>query len=274
MKNPPEKNLSKILWINPRGRAGGSFVSAIRIPDCSLKIKALKKPGSPSKRTPTRLPKSGKGSGRKTAQALDRGPLAAKRPLGDKRKSSRLLQNLKSLKRDELEQYFEKIRPQELLELFETSYASELVNFLLDLKKITCRKIFESAVRHGKKAYLDTIALYYYREYLTNPLPLEIESNRGESIPNYYAIIGVSKDAADFEIQDAAKLLIKAYQPENFPPQDRKMGMLRLNEIKEAFQQLRSDKRRHELEGLFPSIHYLYPRRDQTWMQMVQKLLP
>lgn len=187
-------------------------------------------------------------------------------------RNPRRLQTIKNLPAGEQEEYFERIELDELVSLLEESYPSDFANLLMDLKKYTCRRLLEMAVGHRKRAYLDTITLYYYKLYLTNPLPLEIVDTSGANIPNYHALLGVPRDATVAEIAEASRLLIHAFQPENFPAGDRRMSEIRLAEIRDAARNLKSDTRREELETLLPSIHYLYPRRELSWLGMVQRL--
>ena len=174
----------------------------------------------------------------------------------------------------ELEAHFEKITPDEVVKLFEESYPSDLVNLLLGLKRSTCRALFEMVTDHRRKAYLDTITLYYYKDYLTNPFPLELDATDGGSVPNYYAIVGMARDSSEDEIDEASKLLTRAFKPECFPPSDRKMGDVRYQEIKAAFDRLRSSKRREEVNRILPSINYFYPKRTESWLDMVQRFSP
>lgn len=188
-------------------------------------------------------------------------------------RTSKHIEALTALSPAERNEFFEKGDPERLCEVFEDSYPAELVNLLLDLKKATVRRFFE-VVRASKKRGLAELAtLYYYKDYLTNPLPLVIELESGESVPNYYAILGVPRDATDEDLKTAYRLLVKAHAPDAFPPDMRKSGAERLADIKDAFQHLKSPKRRQKADRLLPNINYLYPRRDQTWLDAVQRLI-
>jgi hypothetical protein len=190
-----------------------------------------------------------------------------------RRRDSKVLQSILARSRGDQELYLEVIGEEELLELFETSYPSELANLLLDLKKFTCRRLLETVVARRKRTHLDTITLYYYKDYLTSPLPLVVHGMNGQRVPNYYAIIGLPRDASDEEVHEASKLLIKAFQPESFSAAERETGQRRLEEIQDAYQHLRNGKRRQETDMSLPSNNYLYPRREQSWWNMVQRLL-
>ena len=191
-----------------------------------------------------------------------------------KRKNPQLVQNLLLLSTAEIEEHFERLDEEELFRLFDDSYTSDLVNILLGLKKSTCKRIFELATSHRKRAYLDAITLYYYKEYLSNPFPLELNGLDGNTTPNYYAIVGVARDATEEEIEMASKLLIKAFKLDSFPPSDRKLGDIRGKEIKAAFERIKTPKRRLEVNQILPSINYYYPKRSDSWLDMVQRFSP
>jgi len=189
------------------------------------------------------------------------------------RKSTRLLNNLAAQGQASCESYFESAPAEEILRLFEESYCSSTVNFLLDLKRSTAKRIFETVVRLKKKTYLGVISLYHFKEYLTNPLPMEVEGESGRRIPNYYSIIGLPREATGDDIRLAHKLLVSSFSADSFPPSDRKAGEERLRELNEAFDVLRNPKRRKEYDDTLPNINYLYPRRDQAWIESVTKLI-
>ena len=191
-----------------------------------------------------------------------------------KRRNPRLVQNILSLRPIERESHFEEIGDEELVNLFENSYPSELVNIFLGLKPSTCRRVFEIAIKHRKRAYLDVITLYYHRIYLVNPFPLDLRALNGEQVPNYYAILGVSKDATAGEIEVAAKLLLKAYQAESFPPSNRKVSDQRLEEIKDSFSQLKTTESRQVTDRRLPAIPYYYPRREPAWLELMPRFIP
>jgi hypothetical protein len=205
-------------------------------------------------------------------KSLERKATAKAAPiLAVKRKNPRVLQAIQHLSPAAQEEFLEKISPEEAIKLFDQSYPSDLVNLLLGLKKSTCRRLFEIVTAHRRKAYLEAITLYYYKDYLTNPLPLEIGVHDGRSVPNYYALVGMARDASRDEIENASRLLLRAFQPECFAPADRKMGDLRYREIKSAFDRLLSHERRGQVDRLLPSINYIYPKRSQSWFDMVLK---
>lgn len=190
------------------------------------------------------------------------------------RRSSRLVTSLLALSPLEREQHFDSIQEEELIKLFSQSFPSDLVNLFLGLKPSTCRRLFEVLINHRKKAYLDTITLYYHKSYLINPFPLDLRGTDGHQLPNYYAILGLSRDATEWEIDTAAKLLLKAYQSDSFPPGDRKLGDTRRGEIKESFTHLRTLKFREVADRKLPANNYYYPRRDQSWMEAMQRFMP
>jgi hypothetical protein len=160
-----------------------------------------------------------------------------------------------------------------LLEVFDTSYEDDLVNVLLDLRKSVVKGVFEALAAARKRVAAAVATLYYYKEYLTNPLPLEVSTESGESIPNYYAILGIPRDASDEELKGAFRLLSRAYDPESCPPAAREAVEGRLEEIRRAFDQVKAPERRARADQLLPNVSYLYPRRDQTWFEAVQRLL-
>lgn len=211
---------------------------------------------------------------RRTAATAVRSPATGESSSTAKRRNPRLIQNLLLLSSSDLDKHFEKATPDDIVKLFEQSYPSDLVNVLLGLKRSTCRRLFEVATDHRKKAYVDTITLYFYKDYLTNPFPLELDGQDGSAMPNYYALVGMARDASGEEIDEAWKLLMKAFKPTCFPPTERKMGDIRCKEIKAAFERLRSPSRRQEVNRLLPSINYFYPKRAQSWLGMVQRFSP
>ncbi len=161
----------------------------------------------------------------------------------------------------------------ELLKLFLESYTGDLVSVLLDLKRSLVKHIFSGLAREHKRAIAEAVILYHYKDYLTNPVPMKIGISAGISIPNYYAILGVSRDAVEGDIKAAHRLLAKAHEPEVFSPAMRKSGEERLNEINEAYQSLKTPEKRAKADKLLPNIAYLYPRREQSWLDAVQQLL-
>ena len=192
---------------------------------------------------------------------------------GARRKNSRLLNTLISHRQSYVEAYFESISPEEAIQVFEESYCSSLVNALLDLKKSTTKRLFEIVAHARKRAFFNVFALYYYKEYLTNPLPLTLESESGKHVPNYYAILGVPREASIEELKASHKLMAASLNAESFPPAERKAGEERWREIDEAFEILKNPKRRKVLDETLPNISYFYPRRDQSWFSAVNRLV-
>ncbi len=125
----------------------------------------------------------------------------------------------------------------------------------------------------GRKRLVALIAtLYHYKVYLTDPVPLEVAATNGERLPNYYAILGIPREADEEEIRTAHRLLSKAFSPEGFAPTQRKLAQERLEEIREAYEHL-TPKHRGETDRQLPSMQYLYPRRDQSWLGSARKVL-
>jgi len=189
-----------------------------------------------------------------------------------RRKNPRLLAALLNQRLSAVETFLETIDAEQVIPIFEESYCSSLVNLLLDLKKSTTKRLFEIAVRSRKRAFINVFTLYYYKEYLTNPLRLTLESEAGRHLPNHYAILGVPREATLDEVKSAHRLLSGAYGADCFPPADRKAGEVRLREIDAAFEILKNPKRRKQLDDALPNISYFYPRRDQSWLMAVNRL--
>lgn len=189
-----------------------------------------------------------------------------------RRKNPRLLGALLAQGPSYCESYFEVAGPEEVIQVFEESYSVSLVNLLLDLKKSTTKRLYEIVVRHKKRAFVNVFTLYYYKDYLTNPLPLSLESETGRHVPNHYAILGVPRDATLDELKTAHKLLSAAFGPDSFPPGERRVGEESLREINAAFEILKNSKQRKSLDESLPNISYLYPRRDQSWLSAVLRL--
>lgn len=195
---------------------------------------------------------------------------AAKPPA---RRSSKHTDALLTVGREEQGRFFATAPGESLAEVFEESYVSDLVNILLDLKKSVVKRAFEEVAAARKKALPEVATLYYYKEYLTNPLPLRVEAEAGRQVPNYYAILGVPRDASDEDLRAAYRLLERAHDPEHFSPAMRKAGEERLAEIHEAYENLKNPPRRAQTDRLLPNINYLYPRRDQSWFEAYHKVL-
>jgi len=170
-------------------------------------------------------------------------------------------------------QFLETAPPEKLLQIFEESYAGDLVNILLDLKRAAVRQLFETIGKVRKRAIAEAATLFYYREYLTNPLPLKVGTEAGVAIPNYYAILGIPRDAADEDLKQAHKLLSRAHDPEIFSQPLRKLAEERLEEINDAFSNLKTREKRAKADRLLPNVNYLYPRREQSWLEAVTRLI-
>jgi len=168
--------------------------------------------------------------------------------------------------------FFEIVPPEDLLVLFEESYPSDLVNILLDLKKAAVKNLFEHLGKLKKRAIAEVSTLYYYKEYLTNPLPLDLETETGSTVPNYYAILGVPRDVSQEDLREAHRLLSRAHEPAMFSPDRRAAGEERLGEINDAYNHLKNAERRQKADRILPNINYLYPRRDQSWMEALHRI--
>ena len=167
--------------------------------------------------------------------------------------------------RNEHEAYFDATPPAELADVFETSYSADLVNVLLDLRRSTVKELLGTVAAVRKRAVAETATLYYYKEYLLNPLPWRVTTLESEEIPNYYAILGVPRDATEDEIKQAGRLLLRAHDAENFSAQIRGTNEEQAASIREASKCLAPAKR-PALDQVLPNMSYLYPRRDQSWL--------
>jgi hypothetical protein len=189
------------------------------------------------------------------------------------RKTTKYLDALLVLQRPDRDAFFENAAPREILEICEQSYGTDLVNLFLDLRKSTVRRIFETLAVLRKRAIVDIAALYFYNEYLTNPLPLRVVLDSGQSVPNYYAILGVPRDSTDEELKSAFRVLERAHDLETFTADLRHAREERLREIRDAFNHLKLPQRRARTDKILPNVAYLYPRRDQSWFESLQRLL-
>ena len=186
------------------------------------------------------------------------------------RRTTRQTEALQTLSRDELEQHFNESSTAEILELFDRSYVSDMVNLLFTLKKSSVRQLFANLASVRKRSVSEAVTLYYYKDYLLNPFPLEVGNNR---LPNSYAILGVPREVDQEDLKLAHKLLNKAHQPDLFSPSMRDTGGERLAEINDAFQQLNTPERRQHTNTVLPSMQYLYPKPQQSWLGSVQRIL-
>jgi hypothetical protein len=189
------------------------------------------------------------------------------------RKGTRRTDQLLSMTREERSAYFDTAPPEELAEIFAESYSANLVHILLDLKKATVKRLFDLLAKVRKRVLVEAATLYYYEDYLTNPLPLRVEIEPGRSMPNYYALLGVPRDASDEELKAAHRLLERAYDPTSYSPDIRKAGGDRLKDIHDAFNNLKNPARRAKTDRLLPNMSYLYPRRDQSWFEAVSRII-
>jgi len=189
------------------------------------------------------------------------------------RKTTKHVDLLHRMERDARSAYLESLSRENLVKVFEESHAADLVNIFLDLKKAVVKRLLEVAAAERRRGLLEVAVLYHYKEYLTNPLPLRVETDTGAAVPNYYAILGVPRDASDEDLKVAYRYLEKAHSPDVFSASMRKSGEERLKEIEEAYDNLKSPERRSRADRLLPNISYLYPRRDQSWLESVYRLL-
>ena len=197
---------------------------------------------------------------------------AADRPAAPK-KTTKHVNSLLELPRTGVLDFFAGASVEELLTVFDESYASDLVNVLLDLPKATVRDLLMRVYKLRKRRAAEVSTLYYYKDYLTNPLPLELETEGGAKLPNYYAILGVPRDAKPEDLKEAYRLLSRAHDPDMFSPPRRKVGDERRQEIIDSYSHLKNPLKRDKTDKLLPNIGYLYPRRDQSWFESVRRIL-
>jgi len=190
--------------------------------------------------------------------------------------SKRLARRLEALLlegRESVESFLEAATLAELREVLEESSSAELVNVLLDLRRSIVKAFFERVVVGRKRVAAPAVTLYHYRIYLTNPHPLQVGATNGETLPNYYAILGVPRDASAAEIAEAHKLLTRALATDAPVADEQDVNEKRRQEIAEAFGILRNPKRRETADRLLPGINYLYPKRESFWLDAVRGFL-
>jgi hypothetical protein len=214
-----------------------------------------------------------KPGGKKLPAALPRKSVAGRGRKAALRKGTKRTDHFLALTREEKSAYFDAIGEEELARIFEESYSANLVHILLDLKKATVKRLFEVLAAVRKRALVEAATLYYYEEYLTNPLPLRVEVEPGRSMPNYYALLGVPRDASNEELGAAYRLLKRAHDPGSFSPDLRKAGEERMKDIQDAFNNLKNPARRARADRLLPNMSYLYPRRDQSWFEAFTRII-
>src|SRR5688572_21027806 len=95
------------------------------------------------------------------------------------RKTTKHVDLLLHMERGERSAYLESLSREDLVKVFEESHAADLVNILLDLKKAVVKRLFEIVAADRKRGVLEVAVLYHYKEYLTNPLPLRVETDTG-----------------------------------------------------------------------------------------------
>ena len=210
--------------------------------------------------------RGGKSSGPKTSGGKASGRKASAR------KTLRHVEMLLEMGPVQREAFLARKAPGELADLVESSYCGDLVNVLLDLRKNVVRRIFENVASVRKRVLPELVTLYYYKEYLTNPLPLKVATEDGD-VPNYYAILGVPRKASEDDIKYAGRLLLKAYSDECFSTPFREVARERAGEIGDAVKHLKSPQLREAADRLLPSINYLYPRPEQSWFDSALRII-
>ncbi len=240
-----------------------------------------KKKTTSSKKSPaaavdaTKSTQSGSQSGdssadSKSAASKSAASKRATKAAAKKRRTTRHTDSWSALSSAEIERYFVETPPADILDAFEQSYTSDVANVLLDLRRSAVRQLFEGLASVRKRGISTLVTLYHYRIYLMNPLPLSVGHDR---TPNYYAILGVPRDADVDDIKLAHRLLVKAHDSGDFSPPMRPFGEVRLAEIDDAFRHLHPEEKRSQSDQILPNIHYLYPRRDQSWLEATQRIL-
>lgn len=189
------------------------------------------------------------------------------------RRSRRHVNKLRAKGRDAASEFFANSSVADILAVIEESYAHDLVNLWLDLKRSVVRDMFQRVMTHRKRPLKPVITLFHYSEYLTNPPPLVVQGLDGSEIPNYYAIVGLPRDASQDDIREAKRLLLQAHGEETFPRAERRRGAAKLDELREAFSVLGNEARRAKADALLPNMPYLYPRPGQSWLEAVRRYI-
>ena len=247
-------------------RSGSSYRWGIGLARKTMaKKKATSKKSAVAAVETTKSAKSGSDSGASKGASKRAAKTAAK-----KRRTTRHTDGWSALPAAEIERYFVETPPADIINAFEQSYTSDVANVLLDLRRSAVRQLFEGLASVRKRGISTVVTLYHYRIYLMNPLPLEVGHDR---TPNYYAILGIPRDADIDDIKLAHRLLVKAHDVGDFSPPMRPVGEVRLAEIDDAFRHLHPEEKRSQSDQLLPNIHYLYPRRDQSWLEATQRIL-
>ena len=218
----------------------------------------------------TKSTQSGSQSGDSSAASKSAASKRATKAAAKKRRTTRHTDSWSALSSAEIERYFAETPPADLINAFEQSYTSDVANVLLDLRRSAVRQLFEGLASVRKRGISTLVTLYHYRIYLMNPLPLSVGHDR---TPNYYAILGVPRDSDVDDIKLAHRLLVKAHDSGDFSPPMRPFGEVRLAEIDDAFRHLHPEEKRSQSDQILPNIHYLYPRRDQSWLEATQRIL-
>ena len=196
-----------------------------------------------------------------------------KKKAGDRRKTQKHIRMLLDMDLEACSRFFEITPATDLLKIIEESYFSDLVNIWLDLKKSLVRDLFQKILRQRKRLLVPAMVLYFYKDYLTNPLPLALTDEFGESVPNYYAMVGLPRDVDEAAVREAHRLLQHAHDPSDFAPADREIARRKLAEINEAFSVLKNEKKRQAVDQRLPNIHYYYPSWDQAWLECLKRFL-
>lgn len=192
----------------------------------------------------------------------------------EKNNSAKLIEDLRGMSPVVLDQLLLTGPTDQLKKLVTECYCADLVNLLLDTKRSSVRTFFLRAVTVCKRGLTPVVALYNYRIYLLNPLPLSLEGSDGDTHPNYYALLGVHLNAADDEVADAYKLLSKAHAPGSFSPQSSSIGEARLKEINAAHKMLKTSDAREKTRALLCNhMDHCFPQRQTSWLEAANSIL-
>lgn len=246
-----------------------SSAPAPRAPTPKSKSKAS--PGAPAKEAPASLEHPAQGLA--TPASSPRLAAPRKAPAPHVHRGRRYIDELLARPVEERMTFVEEASPETLARIVDESYMADLVNVLLDLRRSLVKQVLETLRQLRKRASLEIATLFYYREYLSNPLPLRVLAEKGVWRANAYAILGVARESPDEDIKEAFKLLSRAYSTEHFPPELHSVCAERLGEITEAYELLGSEARRAETDRILPTLQYLYPKREATWLEAVRRVV-
>ena len=199
-------------------------------------------------------------------------PTAAPSTKTDAR-SRRRTSRLKAKTPEEREAWMLQADAATLRTLLDESYGSDVVHLLLDMRRARVKELLERMLPGRKRQLLPLIALYHYKVYLLDPLPQEVRATTNETLPNYYAVLGLPRDAWQEEIDEAYVLLSRAFASEVFAPTDRALAERSLTEIREAYTHLENAEVRQQSDRLLPNLNGLYPRRETCWLEGVKSVV-